>query len=580
MGSIITKFILVAMVLLSALTARAYNAEIDGIFYNFSGSRAIVTYKAVNNGSYSGDIVIPSTVTYNDMEYIVQEIGPRAFVNCSDLTSVDIPNTVTVIGEYAFKGCSGLTYFYFPENLQALDRWSLADCTGLESIVIPDGITEIGEAVFKGCTSLADIIVPSGVRKIGAIAFEDTPWFESMPNGLVYIGDVAYKYKGTIPSNTEIVLKEGTVSISGECFWEWQCTGLTSITIPNTVTSIGFGAFYNCGRLTSITIPNSVIELENIAFYGCHGLTSVVIPSSVKSYGQRVFDQCDNLESIVVESGNTVYDSRENCNAVIRTSDGVLIEGCKNTTFPEGIKVIASQALCNTYLATANLPSTLQSISNYAFQFCNRLTSIEIPDSVTYIGSFAFRGCTGLTTLSIRSGDIFIEDEAFCSNTSLTDVYCYSTEPPGAYSTVFNYSNVNENTTLHVPHQALDAYRSTLPWSEFKEIVPLSMGKCEAPTITLLPSGKLKVESSTEGSTCITNITATNAEPLTATEISLTEALVVYTVTAYATADYYEDSDVTTYTFTLQRTDHDVDGDGQLDVTDISRLINIVLGRE
>ena len=576
----ITNLIAVAFMLLFALPVMAYDAEIDGIFYNFSGNHAIVTYEVRGNTPYAGDIVIPDMVTYNNREYTVTEIGNYAFLSCADVTSVEIPESVHEIGEYAFKDCSNLTAVNIPEGVQILNKWSFANCSSLEAIDIPESVTEIGVCVFYQCSSLASISIPSNVVKIGASSFEDTPWFNEQPDGLVYIGNVAYKYKGQIPYGTEISIREGTVCISGECFWEWQCTGLTAITIPNTVTSIGFGAFYNCGRLTSVTLPNSLVEIESSAFAHCSSLTSMVIPSSVKSMECPIFDLCTSLESIVVESGNTVYDSRDNCNAIIRTSDNVLIEGCKGTTFPEGIKAIGRSALSNTRLASVVLPNSLKSIYDYAFQDCDSLTSIVIPDSVTSIGAYAFRMCYNLTTVSLGSSVRSVGTEAFADMRKLTDMYCYATQVPYASTTAFKNSNVDENATLHVPYELLEAYRTTAPWSSFKEIVPIIIGKCEAPTITLLPYGRVKVESATEGATCVTNITATNAEPITDGVISLTEALVVYTVTAYATAEAYEDSDVTTYTFTLERTDNDVNGDGYVNVADVTRLISIILGTE
>ena len=579
MKQLITQIFTAATMLLIALPVMAYDAEIDGIFYKFSGSRAIVTYNVYGSASYSGDIVIPSMVTYNNREYVVNEIGDHAFLNCVDMTSVEIPECVTEIGEYAFRLCSSLTSVNIPENVQALNKWCFAECTSLESIVIPEGVTEIGACVFYQCSNLTSINIPSSVVKVGASAFEETPWYEDMPDGLVYIGNVAYKYKGQIPYGTEITLEEGTVCISGECFWEWQCTGLTSITIPNTVTSIGFGAFYNCGRLTSMIIPNSVTEIESSAFAKCDGLTSLTIPSSVTSLGERILDMCHNVGTIVVESGNTVYDSRDNCNAIIRTRDNVLIEGCKNTVIPEGIKSIGRRAFDGTYIASAPMPNSLKSIADYAFQSCSHLTSVVIPDSVTSIGAYAFRMCSNLTTVSLGSSVRMVGTEAFANCARMTDMYCYATQVPYAATNTFKSSKVDENAILHVPYQSLEAYRTTAPWSSFKEIVPITIGKCEAPTITLLPNGKVRVESSTEGATCVTNITATNAEPITDTEISLTSALVVYTVTSYATAVAYEDSDVTTYTFTMERVDNDVNGDGVVDVSDVTRLINIILGQ-
>lgn len=565
--------------LLMAFPVHAYQAEIDGIYYDFSSGNARVTYREVNVASYSGDVVIPSTVTYEGVEYTVREIRDFAFSFCTELTSVYIPNTVRTIGEYAFRGCTSLTSFNFPDDIHTISPWCFAECTSLDSVVIPDHITEIQVGAFLDCTNLASVTIPDGVTKIGAAAFKGTQWFESQPDGLVYIGPVAYKYKGYIPNNCEIVLRDGTVSISGECFWEWDKTGLTAITIPSTVRSIGFGAFYNCGRLTSVTLPEGLEEIEDIAFAHCSGLTSAVIPASVTSLGERVFSECYELGAIRVEPGNTVYDSRNDCNAIILTSNNVLIEGCYNTVIPEGVRSIGRLALSDTRLAEAPMPISLRSISDYGFQECRQLTSVVLPDSLSWVGSYAFRWCTGLTTLSLGSSVSSIGTEAFAYCAQLTDVYSYATRVPSASTTAFKNSKVDENTVLHVPYELLEQYRTTAPWSSFKEIVPLTLPRCEAPTITLLQGGRVAVESATPGAVCVTSVTACSEEPLVGPVVSLNGALVLYTVTSYATAEGYDDSEVTTATFRWDEPDRDVNGDGVVDIDDVTALINAVLGK-
>ena len=326
-------------------------------------------WEFVPGSGYSnlGDVVIPETVTYGDTTYTVTGIDDNAFLY-SDLTSVTIPNTVTYIGYAAFGGCSGLTSVIIGNSVNYMGDGPFGGCSGLESIIvdagnatydsrdncnaiietatntllqgsnsttcIPNSVTSIGEAAFSDCNGLTSITIPNSVTSIGAYAFSafsecsgltsvigadsvayigtgaftSTPWFDNLPDGLVYIGLVAYKYKGAMPSGTSIEIKEGTKSISGDCFdarYGEDFSGLTSVTIPNSVTSIGVHAFSGCSGLTSVTIPNSVTEIGGGAFYGCSGLTSVTIPNSVTYIDESVFKRCSGLTSVTIGSSVT-----------------------------------------------------------------------------------------------------------------------------------------------------------------------------------------------------------------------------------------------------------------------------------
>ena len=269
----------------------------------------------------------------------------------------------------------------------------------ITTVVIEDGVTSIGNYAFYCCTGVTSIEIPASVTSIGDYAF-----FEC--TGLTTV-----TFDGT-PT---------LVSIGGSAFWG---SGLTTVTIPASVTSIGNNAFQNCGSLATMTvagenkvydsrngcnaiiekntntliagcinstIPASVTSIGDEAFNSCSGLTSVTIPASVTSIGEGVFEYCKNLATITVEDGNTVYNSRNGCNAIIETSSNKLIAGCKNTT----------------------IPASVTSIGNYAFSGCSGLTSVEIPTNVTSIGDNAFFECNGLTSISIPSSVTSIGNDAF-----------------------------------------------------------------------------------------------------------------------------------------------------------------------
>ena len=242
----------------------------------------------------------------------------------------------------------------------------------IQSVVNGYSVTSIGKCAFPKCTGLTSVNIPNSVTSIGESAFELCSSLTSVTNG----------------SSVESI---GARAFSG-------CSGLTSVTIPNSVESIGDYAFSGCNGLTSITIGNSVKSIRVGAFSGCSGLTSIFIPSSVTSIEYWAFSGCIGLTSITVENGNTVYDSRGNCNAIIQTGTNILLVGCKNTV----------------------IPSTVASIGNYAFYGCTGLPSITIPNSVTSIGDYAFSCCSGLTTLTISNPATTIGDYAFygCSGLS------------------------------------------------------------------------------------------------------------------------------------------------------------------
>ena len=533
-------------------TAKAVEVTIDGIKYDVIAKQAKVIS---GDTKYSGNIVIPSKIKYKIITCSVTSIGERAFEGCYGLTSVTIPNSVTSIGERAFEGCYGLT-----------------------SVVIGNGVTSIGWNAFQGCSGLISITIPNSVTSIGNGAFYGTAWYNNQPDGVVYAGNVLYEYKGTMPSNTSVVVKDGTLGVAEGAFYGcsgltsitipnsvtsigdmafFYCLGLTSITIPNSVTSIGerafegcsgltsivvevgnrkydsrencnaiietesntliagcmstiipnsvtsigYGAFYSCSGLTSITIPNSVTSIGVGAFSGCSGLTSITIPNSVTSIGNNAFYGCTGLTSIVIEVGNKKYDSRENCNAIIETESNTLIAGCMNTVIPNSVTSIGEYAFSYCWLTSIEIPNSVTSIGDRAFSYC-WLTSIEIPNSVTSIGNGAFYNCSGLTSVTIGNGVTSIGYDAFGFCHNLSDVFCLATDMPSTRSSAFDYS-YPENITLHVPAEAINSYKTTLPWSSFGNIVEITdTGIIDIPAKAVLVTsnnGTINITCSLEG---------------------------------------------------------------------------------
>ena len=415
----------------SAKGAITIPSKIDGKSVTSIGQRAL--YKCTGLTS----ITIPDSVT---------RIGIMAFRDCTGLTSITLSNSVTSIGDWAFWGCTGLTSITIPDSVTSIGIWAFLGCTGLTSITLGNSVTSIREGVFDGCTGLISInvasennyysdnngvlfnkektelikypagksqtsyTIPNSVTSIGKRAFYKCTGLTSItiPNSVTSIGDWAFdgctgltsinvasgnNYYSSIngvlfnkkktelirypegKSQTSYTIPNSVTSIGYGAFY--GCTDLTSITIPNSVTSIGQRAFYKCTGLTSITIPNSVTSIGDWAFAGCTGLTSITIPNSVTSIREGAFDGCTGLTSINVASGNNYYSS----------INGVLFNKKKTELirYPEG----KSQT-------SYTIPNSVTSIGDWAFRDCTDLTSITIPNSVTSIEYGAFAGCTGL----------------------------------------------------------------------------------------------------------------------------------------------------------------------------------------
>ena len=282
----------------------------------------------------------------------------------------------------------------------------------IKKVVIKDGVTSIGYWAFYECEYLTFLTIPNSVTSIGKNAFESCKSLTSItiPNSVTSIGENAFE----------------------------NCSSLTSVTIPNSVTSIGNFAFSGCSSLTSITIPNSVTSIGERAFESCRSLTSLTIPNSVTSIGNYAFRYCSGLASITVEKGNTKYDSRDNCNAIIETNTNKLIAGCKNTT----------------------IPNSVTSIGDEAFKSCSGLTSITIPNSVTSIGNYAFISCSGLTSITISSSVTSIGNFAFSYCSGLTSITFERTTPPEFGEDVF-YKD-DKSISVYVPANSIEAYKSAL----------------------------------------------------------------------------------------------------------------------
>ena len=340
--------------LLCSITASAHDFSVDGIYYDITSSTDLtveVTYKGDKYNSYSneytGEVTIPTTVTYNSKTYNVTSIGYGAFEGCSSLTSITIPEGVTSIGSCAFYDCSSLTSITIPKSVTSIGSYAFYDCSSLTSITIPKSVTSIGDYAFSGCSSLTAITIPEGVTSIGERAF------------------------------------------SG-------CSSLTAITIPEGVTSIGERAFSDCSSLTAITLPEGVTSIGYHAFSGCSSLTAITIPEGVTSIRGGAFDNCTALKKVIIEDGSTTLSLGYNYDSS-GTGEGLFYD-CpleevylgRNLSYNSYKSYGYSPFYNKDELTHVTIGDEVTAISQYAFYGCDNIHSLTIPSGVLSIGNSAF----------------------------------------------------------------------------------------------------------------------------------------------------------------------------------------------
>ena len=433
-----------ATLLLCSMVAMAQTtATVDGITYEFITKAKLAT--VVENGII-GDVVIPEIVEYDGVAYSVTAIGEYAFLPYIPITSVTIPSSVTTIGEYAFSDCFDFTAVHISD----LSAWCNIDF-GNE---YANPLSYAHNLCLNG-NLVTDLVIPDDVTEIKPYAFK-------------------------------------------------SCSNLKSVTIPSSVTTIGYGAFDYCFDFTAVHISD-LSAWCNIDF------------GSSLSYAHNLYLNGDLITNLVI---------------------------------PSDVTEIKAFAFHNcTGLTSVTIPNSVTTIGSYAFYGCDGFTSITIPNSVTTIGHEAFSNCSKLETVKIGKSIKYIFDGAFANCGNLADVYCYATSVPRTESDAFENSYI-EYATLHVPEESIDSYKSTEPWSSFGTKTPFEgelpdgpqtpvTPKCATPVITY-SAGKLNIACDTEGAQFVTTITDSDIRTHYDSTIELT---VTYNITTYATLAGYENSD-------------------------------------
>lgn len=462
------KKVFLFLCVLLTVDIMAEKIKVGELYYerNYTYNTASVTYHEWHSAdNYAGitSIVIPSQIECNGTIYKVTSIGEGAFMRCPSIVSVTIPKSVTSIDEDAFWWCDSLLTVHIPNTVTSIGKEAFSYCRSLKFIKLPYNLTTIGEQAFFACLSLDSVIIPKSVKNIGEEAFRQCTslkFIKVEDGNSVYNSHENCNAIIKTSNNALIVGCQNTIipynvrSIEDWAF-NW-CESLTSIFIPKSVTTIGEGAFAGCLGLKHIQVElgnptydsrencnaiiktttntlvvgchntiihNSVTTISEGAFGYCKTLKSITIPKSVKYIERGAFTGCDSLRFITVEVGNTTFDSRDNCNAIIDSYQNILVLGCASTTIPNSVTTIGEGAFYNcSSLKSIAIPSSVKNIKDNAFSGCDSLISVVMNNGVVNIGKEAFESCHSLQSITIPNSVEYIADDAFAWCYSLTSI--------------------------------------------------------------------------------------------------------------------------------------------------------------
>lgn len=503
-------FLVVVMLFIASNSyASASFKLIDGMRYLVDTDAKTATVMPLMDAKYSGDVVIPARIVIDGTSYPVVALGQSCFLDCTELTSISIPNSVTTLGNGCFESCVSLTNLTIPSSVTTLEKGCFESCSGLTKVSIPSSITEIPEDCFASCVSLTDIDIPSSVTSLGRNCF--------------------YFCKGL----TKIVIPSSVKSFDGWCFY--ACYNLTSVTLPSNLTTLGDGCFYDCKKLESINIPESITELGDFCFCDCENLENIKIPSSVTSLGNRCFINCYKLSNVEIPS------------SVTSLGEACLFR-CKSLTsikIPSSVTSIGEE--CFTYcenLVNVELSPSITEIPSECFRYCTSLASIKIPSSVTKLGYGCFAYCSSLESIIIPSSVDRIMKSTLVGCTRLESVYFCGKVPSECYF------SPDKSIVVYVPLEYLQDYKERFgddvtyiyAWNPSESGDDVKVEKCAVPVISFA-DGKLRMYSSTHGAEYHYTITDDDVVTDKWSQDGVVELVAAYKVTVYATANGYHASD-------------------------------------
>lgn len=444
------------LIFVSWFGVKAMEFEYEDLWVEVESGTDAYVYK-INSNRLEGDIVIPSHITYEGVEYTVKYIKKWGFEDCDKITSIVIPNTVVNIFDNAFSNCTALKKVELSTSLVQIGREAFLNCNSLENIILPNSLTSLGSSSFRGCSGLKTVEIQGTIGTKGAYMFSQSGIFSGctglekviindlagycsivflddhssplfyahhlylndeeitdliVPEEVKTIGDMAFKGCTSI---TNIVFHDNIEDIQRESFS--GCTGITDLVLPNSIQYIRLDSFSKCSNLKTIKFPENLIEIEDYAFQDCPQLVYLEFPESLTKIKNLAFDNCISLQSVILGPNVSFVGPNcfRNCQSMIKSAypdaidnpfqNGIAVSYPSSATIENG--VIYSQDKTGVYFGPIllegeiNLAETVKTIGPDAFSFCPGLTAVGIPLSVEEIGDCAFAGCEGLTSMVI-----------------------------------------------------------------------------------------------------------------------------------------------------------------------------------
>ena len=434
------------------------------------------------NHSYRGSLMIPESVSYNDTKYLVigigdntfvnntsltnifipntvESIGNRAFEGCMNLKEIVIPNSVTNIGERAFYHCSNLTNIIIPNSVTNIERYTFYYCLNLSSITIPNSVTNIGQYAFYGCTNLTSMDIPSSVTSIEGYTFQNCSNLTSItiPDSVTTIENSTF-YGCT---NLVSISIPSSVTSMGENVFN----GCPLLPVEDGIQYADTWAVNVTNREEgTYTLRPNTAGLAPYLFMDCKNMTSITIPDSVKSIGYRAFWNCKSLNAVYINDLESWCKMLIDMNEPYREENP---EGCSPLYYAHHLYLNGEE------VKQLVIPNSVTDIGNFHFQNCWSFESVVIHDGVTSIGEKAFSNCRELTSITIPKTVTEISGEAFYECTNLAHIKLGHETPPLFNNSVYSVELtclINYAQTLEVPLGSTHSYASHEYWSKVESI--------------------------------------------------------------------------------------------------------------